>query len=95
MVSFLETVHVELEVESSLTFLQDLQRADINFFHEAQLLLLVKNKLIIHIHEDARTVQKFSVEYAFAVQQSPESNQLLLSLELQLNNRLFILIFFI
>ena len=86
LVGFFKTIHVKLEVNCSLAFLQDFECADVNFFHQAQLLLLIQNELIVHVHEDLSAVKKFSIQDAFAVQESSESNKLLLSLELKLND---------
>ena len=67
LVVLLESIEIFLQVDRHLALLEDLKRAHIDLFHEAELLLLVRDELVVHVHEDAGVRQQFRVHYALLV----------------------------
>lgn len=93
-VRFLQRVEVFLEVDCHLPLLKDFKCADIDFFHEAELLFLVCDQLVIHIHEDPGIGEELSVEDTLPVQKIPEEDQFLLSLEFELDDFFLVVLVF-
>ena len=59
LIVLLQSIEILLQVDRHLTLLKDLQGAHIDLFHKSKLLLLVRDQLIIHVHEDAGIRQQF------------------------------------
>ena len=92
-VGLLKRVHVFLKINCRLPFLKNFKGAHIDLFHQPKLVLLVRDQLIVHVHQDPGISEKLSVENTLFVQEVPEEDQFLLSLELKLDD--FFLVVFI
>jgi len=68
LIVLFERIQIFLQVDRDLSFLNNFKSAYINFLHQVQLLLLVCNQLVIHIHQNAGIVEQFSVEHALFIQ---------------------------
>lgn len=86
LIGLFKRVHIELKVHSSLSLLQNFKSTDVDLLHQAQLFFLVKNQLIVHVHQNACAVQQLSVEYALPIEQSPKADELLLCFKLKLHD---------
>ena len=95
LVSSLKLVKFLLKIDSNLPLLKYLKCANIDLFHKLELLLLIQNQLVIHVHQNASIVEQFSVNNTLTVEQCPKPDQLLLSLEFQLYNFILTFIFIV